>query len=142
MEESKDTKLVEFRLQDGKYLSDIDNTEVTTEMLNNNPHEISGDTGWVLMPRFTCAPKDHKWQEKDSHGDTYCIICGIVPLNPKDCAYPRIKPLSVYLFRVADYTTELIGQYDEVKDCYFVQRGDGVKYEYESYRIIFKRKLL
>ena len=47
----------------------------------------------------------------------------------------------LFIFKVQDYTTELIGRYNEEKDCYYVQRGDGSKYEYESYRIEWKREL-
>ena len=49
--------------------------------------------------------------------------------------------IRLFIFKVQDYTTELIGRYNEEKDCYYVQRGDGSKYEYESYRIEWKREL-
>lgn len=47
----------------------------------------------------------------------------------------------IYIFKVRDYSTILLGQYDADNDCYFVQRGDGEKYVYDAYRIIWKRKL-
>ena len=40
--------------------------------------------------------------------------------------------MKIYLFKVKDYTTILIGQYDESKNEYFVQRGDGTKYSYSN----------
>ena len=49
--------------------------------------------------------------------------------------------IRLFIFKVEDYTTELVGRYNEEKDCYYVQRGDGRKYEYESYRIEWKREL-
>lgn len=48
---------------------------------------------------------------------------------------------NIYLFKVKDYTTEILGRYDKENDCYYVQRGDGTRYEYESYRIVWKHKL-
>lgn len=48
---------------------------------------------------------------------------------------------NIYLFKVSDYTTELLGRYDEEKKCFYVQRGDGVRYEYDEYRVIWKHKL-
>ena len=47
----------------------------------------------------------------------------------------------LFLFKVRDYTTELIGRYNAEKDCYYVQRGDGSKYEYDTDRITWKREL-
>jgi hypothetical protein len=47
----------------------------------------------------------------------------------------------IYLFKVSDYTTILLGRYDKEKDCFYVQRGDGVKYEYDEYRIVWRQKL-
>ena len=49
--------------------------------------------------------------------------------------------IRLFIFKVQDYTTVLIGRYNEEKDCYYVQRGDGTKYEYESYRIEWMREL-
>jgi len=48
---------------------------------------------------------------------------------------------NIYLFKVKDFTTILLGRYDEKNDCYYIQRGDGIKYEYQDYRITWKRKL-
>lgn len=47
----------------------------------------------------------------------------------------------IYLFKVSDYTTILLGRFDEAKKCFYVQRGDGKKYEYDEYRITWKEKL-
>lgn len=47
----------------------------------------------------------------------------------------------IYLFKVADYTTELLGRFDSIEKCYYIQRGDGVKYKYAEYRITWKQKL-
>lgn len=46
---------------------------------------------------------------------------------------------NIYLFKVKDYTTTLLGRFENGK--YFVQRGDGTKYEYDEYRIVWKQKL-
>ena len=45
----------------------------------------------------------------------------------------------IYLFKVQDYTTILLGRYHDGK--FYIQRGDGVKYEYEAYRVVWKRLL-
>ncbi len=45
----------------------------------------------------------------------------------------------IYLFKVKDYTTILLGRYHDGK--FYIQRGDGVKYEYEAYRVVWKRLL-
>lgn len=46
---------------------------------------------------------------------------------------------NIYLFKVRDFTTILLGRLED--DKYFVQRGDGTRYEYDEYRIVWKRKL-
>ena len=38
--------------------------------------------------------------------------------------------MKVYKFKVKDYTTILVGQLDEISGKYYIQRGDGTKYEY------------
>lgn len=45
----------------------------------------------------------------------------------------------IYLFKVRDYETILLGRYHDGK--FYVQRGDGVKYEYDAYRVVWKRLL-
>jgi hypothetical protein len=45
----------------------------------------------------------------------------------------------IYLFKVKDYTTILLGRYHDGK--FYIQRGDGVKYEYEEYRVVWKKLL-
>lgn len=45
----------------------------------------------------------------------------------------------VYLFKVRDYSTILLGRYHD--GVFYVQRGDGVKYEYQEYRVVWKRLL-
>ena len=46
---------------------------------------------------------------------------------------------NIYLFKVRDFTTILLGRFED--DKYFVQRGDGTRWEYDEYRIVWKRKL-
>ncbi|OYQ46126.1 hypothetical protein CHU92_01610 [Flavobacterium cyanobacteriorum] len=46
---------------------------------------------------------------------------------------------NIYLFKVRDFTTTLLGRFEDGK--YFIQRGDGTKYEYDEYRVVWKRKL-
>lgn len=48
----------------------------------------------------------------------------------------------IYLFKVKDFTTTLLGRYDKNNNCFFVQRGDGTKYEYNEDRIVWKQKLI
>lgn len=48
---------------------------------------------------------------------------------------------NIFLFKVADYTTILLGRFDEEKKCFYVQRGDGVRYDYDEDRIVYKLKL-
>jgi hypothetical protein len=45
----------------------------------------------------------------------------------------------IYLFIVIDYTTVLLGRYKD--GVFYIQRGDGIKYEYEEYRVIWKQKI-
>jgi hypothetical protein len=45
----------------------------------------------------------------------------------------------IYLFKVKDYATILLGRYHNGK--FYIQRGDGVKYEYEAHRVVWKRLL-
>ena len=49
--------------------------------------------------------------------------------------------MTIYIFKVSDYTTTLIGKFDKKEDCYYVQRGDGTKYKYESYRVTVIKKV-
>lgn len=46
---------------------------------------------------------------------------------------------NIYLFKVQDYNTILLGRYHD--GVYYIQRGDGVKYEYEEYRVVWAIKL-
>ena len=52
----------------------------------------------------------------------------------------------VYLFKVRDYTTMLVGRRywnNECKDwVYYVQRGDGTCYTYENYRVTSSELIL
>lgn len=48
---------------------------------------------------------------------------------------------NIYIFKVKDYTTILIGQYSPEEKCFFIQRGDGTKYSYDEYRIEWSHKL-
>ena len=48
---------------------------------------------------------------------------------------------NVYLFKVKDYTTTLIGIFDEENRCFYVQRGDGVKWAYDIDRTSWYRKI-
>jgi len=52
-----------------------------------------------------------------------------------------IIPDNIYFFKVKDYTTVLLGRYDESKNCFYIQRGDGKRYDYAEYRITWKQKL-
>lgn len=59
--------------------------------------------------------------------------------------YVRLKPTEtdgedVYLFKIKDYTTILLGRYDKDNGCFYIQRGDGKKYQYEGYRVVWKEK--
>lgn len=45
----------------------------------------------------------------------------------------------IYLFKVKDYTTILLGRYHDGK--FYIQHGDGVKYEYEAHKVVWKRLL-
>jgi hypothetical protein len=45
----------------------------------------------------------------------------------------------IYLFKVKDYTTVLLGRYKD--GIFYVQRADGFKFEYAEYRVIWKQKL-
>ncbi len=47
----------------------------------------------------------------------------------------------IYIFKVRDYTTELVGRKNIEGDFYYIQRGDGFKYRYNGDRIVFSCKL-
>jgi len=40
------------------------------------------------------------------------------------------KHLQPCMFKCNDFTTEIIGRYDNVEKAFFVERGDGNKYWY------------
>jgi hypothetical protein len=53
--------------------------------------------------------------------------------------------VTIYLFKVKDYTTELVGKmyHNELKEkIFYVQRADGTKYEYPEHRIEWCRPLV
>ena len=49
--------------------------------------------------------------------------------------------MTIYIFKVSDYTTTLIGKFDKKEDCYYVQRGDGTKYYYEYWRVTWVQEI-
>mgnify|MGYP000889774670 CR=1 FL=1 len=52
--------------------------------------------------------------------------------------------IEIYQFKVKDYTTILYGQRGLTKIGemgYYVQRGDGTRYEYQDYRIEWAKKI-
>jgi len=49
------------------------------------------------------------------------------------------KMTKIYQFKVKDYTTILYGKKDD--GGYYVQRGDGTKYEYPDYRIEWAKEI-
>ena len=59
--------------------------------------------------------------------------------QPRQAAVSGSLLHDIYLFKVKDYTTILLGRYHDGK--FYIQRGDGVKYEYEAYRVVWKRLL-
>lgn len=50
-----------------------------------------------------------------------------------------ITLVEVYLFKVKDYTTILVGQRNDVEKIFFVQRGDGTMYKYDYDRIVWSK---
>jgi len=49
--------------------------------------------------------------------------------------------MDIYIFKVKEYTTLLVGQYNEKTEEYYVQRGDGTKYSYHKDRIEYATKI-
>lgn len=47
--------------------------------------------------------------------------------------------VEVFLFKVKDYTTILVGQRNEDEKYFFVQRGDGTMYKYNYDRIVWSK---
>ncbi|BAW19109.1 hypothetical protein [Ralstonia phage RP31] len=43
------------------------------------------------------------------------------------------------MFKVTDYTTRLVGFRDD--RGFYVERGDGTRYHYEFYRVVWSRKI-
>ena len=48
---------------------------------------------------------------------------------------------NIYIFKVRDYTTELVGRKNIKGDFYYIQRGDGEMYKYDADRIVFSQKI-
>lgn len=48
---------------------------------------------------------------------------------------------NIYLFKVKDYTTIILGRFNPETKKFFVQRGDGLKYEYWEDEVVWKQKL-
>jgi hypothetical protein len=49
--------------------------------------------------------------------------------------------MKIYLFKVKDWEKILLGQRNEEDKCFFVQRGNGEKYKYEDYRIVWSKEI-
>jgi len=47
----------------------------------------------------------------------------------------------IYIFKVRDYTTELVGRRNEQEGFFYVQRGDGNIFRYDDYRVTFSEKI-
>ena len=49
----------------------------------------------------------------------------------------------VYEFKVRDYTTILYGQKVETESgfYFYTQRGDGLKFKYDDYRIVYSKRI-
>lgn len=47
----------------------------------------------------------------------------------------------IYIFKVRDYTTELVGRRNEKEGFFYIQRGDGNIFRYDDYRITFSEKI-
>jgi len=46
--------------------------------------------------------------------------------------------MDIYIFKIKDYTTVMVGQMfinDTDEKAFYVQKGDGMKYVYEEYRV-------
>jgi hypothetical protein len=56
------------------------------------------------------------------------------------------KPLhdAMCVFKVADFTTEIVGRYDRENSLFYVQRGDGTRYTYawgiEWFRVLAEKE--
>lgn len=47
----------------------------------------------------------------------------------------------IYMFKVKDYTTDIVGRKNEAGGFFYVQRGDGFVYKYDFDRVEFSWKL-
>jgi len=47
----------------------------------------------------------------------------------------QLKHDGMYVFKVGEYLTELVGRYDQHLDQLYVQRGDGTRYDYLMSRV-------
>lgn len=107
----------------------------------------------------TCVAKLDKegdWEEQTQWAYACGERCGLERYIPKH-AITHWRPIfekpnklsthfleqapqhDIYLFKVRDYTTILLGRYDN--GVFYVQRGDGEKYEYDEDRVVWKQKL-
>ena len=47
----------------------------------------------------------------------------------------------IHIFKVRDYTTRLVGRKNEKGNFFYIQRGDGFMYKYDSDRVTFSEKI-
>ena len=71
------------------------------------------------------------------------IECDIIMStnNSDNTIKTKILTDNIFLFKVSDYTTIILGRFNEQERYYYVERGDGTKYKYEEDRIMWKQKL-
>jgi len=47
----------------------------------------------------------------------------------------------IYIFKVQDYITELVGRFNRKGDFFYIQRGDGFVRKYDADRVVYKEKV-
>jgi hypothetical protein len=58
------------------------------------------------------------------------------------CPYVDKDLENAYVFKVKDYSTHLVGFLNDVNKCFYVIRGDGMRYEYDKDRVEWFQPLI
>lgn len=55
--------------------------------------------------------------------------------TPRPSPYENKDLEDVYVFKVGDYSTHMVGRFVRETNSFYVERGDGTKWEYEMGRV-------
>lgn len=129
---------------EGKIWYDLNSTQIWAETKKDGCQHIVDIRGWgAIQNMFKDQNQAAKFQ--DSVGEFVAsairekIALGNNKLTHVDKSCTGSDEMHV--FKVRDYITELVGRYNKEGKFYYIQRGDGSMYKYDSDRITFSKKL-